>query len=82
MPRPAITAVAVAAETARTGISYSSRYGARCPWCGARTRIYKTCAWEEATRVRYHRCANDRCSLARLGVSIKSVEFDPQSGGE
>jgi hypothetical protein len=72
------TAIAIikAKEEAETGVTYSSRHGAPCPWCGKKSRIYRSLPWEDATRIRYHRCETGTCPLAALRVTIKSVEMD------
>ena len=76
MGRPSVTKIAEAKEQAAAGVDYSHRLGARCHWCGNRTRIYATQPWIELTRIRYHRCENGGCVLAAMGVSIKSIEVD------
>jgi hypothetical protein len=62
--------------TAAAGVDYSPKYGARCPACGQRARIYSTNKWCGPVRVRYHRCDNSGCVLGALGQTIKSVEED------
>jgi len=62
--------------TATAGVDFSPRTGAVCPWCEKKARIYRTLTWEDKTRIRYHRCENDRCPLATMRVSIKSIEVD------
>lgn len=71
-----ITKIAAANQVAAAGVDYSARTGASCPWCGKRTKIYKTMPWEDNTRIRYHRCENSRCALNSLGVTVKSIEVD------
>lgn len=66
--------IAEATKKASAGVDYSSRYGALCPWCGKRTKVYKTMPWEDDIRVRYHQCGNVRCALGTMGCSIKSIE--------
>jgi hypothetical protein len=69
--------IAMAIETASAGVDYSPRTGATCPWCGRRSRIYKTMPWEDTTRIRYHQCENHACVMASMRISIKSIEVDP-----
>ncbi len=76
MGKLSVTRIVEAKEQASAGVDYSPRLGARCPWCENRARIYKTMAWEDNTRIRYHRCENGRCVLSAMGVSIKSIEVD------
>ena len=68
--------VAKAREKAATGVDYSSRTGALCPYCGNRAKIYSTKPWEGSTRIRYHNCKNTKCLIASLGITIKSIEED------
>jgi len=68
--------IALAKREAAAGVNYTARLGAPCPHCGARSRIYRTMPWENTTRIRYHRCTNEKCPLSALGVGIKSVEAD------
>ena len=68
--------VVQAVESAAAGVDYSARLGARCPWCGARTKIYKTLPWVGDVRVRYHRCPNSGCILSDMGTTVKSVQVD------
>lgn len=65
-----------AKDDAAAGVDYSPRLGAICPWCGCRAKIYKTLPWEDRVRIRYHRCIDDRCVVAALGLTIKSIEVD------
>jgi len=72
-----------AIELAAAGVDYSPRYGAVCPLCGTpRARVTGSLPWDGNIKVRYHRCANQECRLARLKVSIKSVEVDNVGGRE
>lgn len=71
-----VSRIAAATNEAAAGVDYSSRFGAVCPWCGKRTMVQTTKPWEDNMRIRYHRCENDRCGLAAMGVSIKSLEVD------
>ncbi len=68
--------VAKAREKAAAGVSYSSRTGALCPFCGKKAKIYRTTPWEGSLRVRYHRCQGTVCLIASLGITIKSIEED------
>ena len=63
-------------EQAASGVDYSARNGAACPWCGEKTRITTTRPWEDKTRIRYHRCTNPQCPISTLNVTIKSIEVD------
>ncbi len=65
---------------AEAGVDFSPRLGARCPSCGERAKIYSTKPWEEAIRIRYHRCDNKICVLCQMGQTIKSVEEDSVDG--
>ena len=68
--------LALQVATASAGVDYSHRHGATCPGCGERARIVKTLPWEGSTRIRYHRCENQRCLLCAARATIKSVEED------
>ncbi len=68
--------VAMAREKAAAGVSYSSRTGALCPFCGKKAKIYRTERWEGSLRVRYHRCQSTACLIASLGITVKSIEED------
>jgi hypothetical protein len=76
MARPTIILIAEATKKAAAGVDYSPRLGCLCPWCGERAKIYKTNAWEDGTRIRYHLCQNSRCVIAGTGKTIKSIEQD------
>lgn len=73
---PTVTKLVLARKTAAAGVDFSSRHGARCPWCHARTRIVVTKPWEDTTRIRYHRCENLECPLCTMAVGIKSIEAE------
>lgn len=73
---PAVTKLVMARQTAATGVDFSTRRGASCPWCGRRARIVATRPWDETTRIRYHRCENNECPLGSMGVGIKSIEVE------
>ncbi len=75
--RLTVVRLATAREAAAGGVDYSPRSGASCPWCGKKTRIYRTLPWDGRLRVRYHRCYQRGCPIASMGVSIKSIEVDP-----
>ncbi|WP_284152050.1 hypothetical protein [Desulfofustis limnaeus] len=81
--RAMVLRLAAAREQAAAGVDYSPRFGARCPWCGARVKVYATQPWEGPVRVRYHRCYRQGCALAQMNVSVKSIEVDPvaEAGG-
>lgn len=68
--------VVTVCDLAASGVDYSPRYGALCPGCRKRAKIYSTRPWEGAVRVRYHRCMTPGCVINRLGKTIKSVEED------
>lgn len=72
----ALTKIVLARGDAAAGIDYTSRKGAPCPYCGARSRSYRTLPWEDTTRIRYHRCENVKCPLATMKITIKSIEVD------
>lgn len=71
-----LTKIFLAKREAAAGVDFSPRHGALCPWCGKKATIYRTLPWEDATRIRYHRCEHSECPLSALGVGIKSVEVD------
>ncbi|MCE1273869.1 MAG: hypothetical protein LWW75_05000 [Chlorobiales bacterium] len=76
--------IVMAKAAAERGVDYSARDGAKCPFCGTKTKIYRSMPWEESFRVRYHRCEQGSCPLSALRVTIKSVQCDalsaPQRG--
>ncbi len=74
MASPTMTVLAQAQMAAMSGVTYTPRYGACCPWCGRRTKISTTLPWDGDVRIRYHYCKNKRCPLAVMRISIKSVE--------
>ncbi len=76
MARPSLVKITKATSKAQAGVDYSPRYGALCPWCGRRAKIYKTLPWEDRLRVRYHRCTGKGCVIVRMGITIKSIEVD------
>jgi len=78
MPRPTIAQLVNAREQAASGVDFSPRFGAPCPWCGQRSKIYKTMAWEDNVRVRYHRCYTGGCVVANMNISIKSIQVDEE----
>jgi hypothetical protein len=61
---------------AEGGVDYSARLGARCPWCGQRTKVYSTRPWESDVRIRYHHCINSACVLAAMNKTVKSVQVE------
>jgi len=61
---------------AQDGVDYSPRFGATCPGCGRRAPVYRTMPWDDAIRVRYHRCESASCLVSRCRVTIKSIETD------
>lgn len=76
MARPNLTQIAAAKRTAENGVDYSPKYGALCPWCGNKTKITRTAPWDENVRVRYHRCHHPGCVIAKLQISVKSIQVD------
>lgn len=72
----AVKKIVMIKEQASAGVDYSPRLGARCPWCGHRSRIVSTRPWEDNTRIRYHKCENVKCPIHTMRVSIKSIEVD------
>ena len=66
---------------AQAGVDYSPRTGATCPGCGRRATVYRTMPWDDAIRIRYHRCESETCLVARCRTTIKSIEVD-HVGGE
>lgn len=77
MPSPTVAQIAKAKQAAESGVDYSPQHGARCPWCGSRSKIIKTLPWEANIRLRYHRCRKSGCVVASMGITIKSIECDP-----
>ena len=63
-----------AVKEAETGVDYSPRHGACCPYCGHRTKVRDTLPWSGNSRIRYHACPNERCLLHQMDRSIKSIE--------
>lgn len=76
MARPAMTKITLAKQAAESGVDYSPKNGAPCPWCSSKAKIYKTAPWEDNIRIRYHRCIKPGCPLASLKVTIKSIQVD------
>jgi hypothetical protein len=76
MARPSVTVIAEATSRAASGVDFSPRLGALCPWCGSKSKIYKTNPWDGGTRIRYHQCLRSGCILAALKTTIKSIEVD------
>jgi hypothetical protein len=72
----AISRIVLARRDAAGGIDYTAKSGAPCPYCGERSRSYRTLPWEDTTRIRYHRCENLKCPLATMKITIKSIEAD------
>ena len=62
-PTRAVQKLVLARNTAAGGVTYSPRTGALCPYCGRTAKIYKTLPWEDATRIRYHRCTDQSCPI-------------------
>ena len=53
------------------GVSYSPRYGSRCPRCGELpVKAYHREPWKDDIRERYHRCPE-------CGLRFKSIQVDP-----
>lgn len=77
MSSRSMAAVALVMNQAAEGVAYSPRHGALCPFCGKRMRVTVTKPWEGDMRVRWHRCTNPACLLARLERAVKSVELEP-----
>ncbi len=63
-----------AIEAARSGITFTQRHGAPCPWCKERARVENTRPIEGQTRIRYHHCVNPTCPIHVFDHTIKSVE--------
>jgi ribosomal protein L32 len=61
-------------QSSLPGVSYSARYGARCPNCGTEgVPAYCRKPWSGDMRVRHHRCQ-------QCGGRFKSVQVDPAYG--
>ena len=73
---PVVTKLTLARELAAAGVDYSRRHGAACPWCGRKARITSSRPWDDATKIRYHRCDNGQCPLSTMNINIKSIEVD------
>jgi hypothetical protein len=73
---PTVTKLVLARQNAAAGVDFSSRHGAKCPWCGKRAKIVATRQWEDTTRIRYHRCETATCPLCSMDVGIKSIEVE------
>lgn len=75
MTHQAQVAVVIAVQSAESGVDYTPRYGATCPWCGQkRIPVYKTMPWSDGFRIRYHHCSNPECLLHGLGTTVKSLQ--------
>jgi len=72
--RAAIMLVVELINAAKSGVTYSQRYGAECPACGNQLSTTKTMPWDGCFRTRYHKCCNPDCALSMLGQSIKSIQ--------
>ncbi len=71
----AVDALLVSAiKDAEQGVDYSPKHGVACPFCGCKTRIHITKPWSGNSRIRYHRCQNERCWMCEMERSIKSIE--------
>lgn len=68
--------IVIARREAAAGVDFSPRVGALCPWCHRKAKGYRTLPWEDATRIRYHRCENHDCPISTMNVTIKSIEVD------
>ncbi len=78
-----IKQIAKAKKTAESGVDFSPRYGAICPWCqNTNLSVYRTLPWEDRTRIRYHRCKHAGCPLCELKITVKSLEEDLSSVAE
>lgn len=76
MARPNVTQIVAAKREAENGVEYSPKLGALCPWCSQKTKITRTEAWDENIRIRYHKCHRPGCVIAKLKISVKSIEVD------
>lgn len=76
MARPNLTQIAAAKREAENGVDYSPKYGALCPWCNKKAKITRTAPWDENMRVRYHRCHEHGCVIAKMEISVKSIQID------
>ncbi len=76
MKKTALAIIIEKKEEAASGVDFSARTGALCPWCEVKSRIYRTLPWVDTTRIRYHFCDTAGCPLSSLRVSIKSIEAD------
>jgi len=68
------TLMAYAIQQAESGVDYDRKAGAACPFCGHKVKVQDTRPWTGNSRIRYHRCRNERCPLYEFERSIKSVE--------
>lgn len=75
--------LARAKNIAQSGVDYTPRHGAICPWCGTtKLPITRTMKWEGQTRTRYHKCPTPSCIIAKLEIGIKSIEEDHSATGD
>ena len=68
------TTIVTAIKAAEIGIDYDRKNGAFCPLCQERIKVTDTKPWVGNSRIRYHKCSNERCLLHQLERSIKSIE--------
>ncbi len=71
-----VSKIALAKKKAEDGVDYTSRFGAKCPWCETKTKVLTTRPWADDMRIRYHKCTKSGCLIANMGLSIKSIEID------
>ena len=63
-----------AINKAESGVDYSPKTGAICPFCEKKMYVKDTRPWMSNCRVRYHKCINPACCLQHLSKTVKSVE--------
>jgi hypothetical protein len=64
--------IVVAVTQAKNGVSYDTKKGAVCPFCGQRVRVTHTHDWLDNSRKRYHKCVNPDCPLHKFDETITS----------
>lgn len=72
-----MTVVRSVKAKADQSVDFSPKDGATCPECGKKhLAVITSRRWEDGLKVRYHKCDNEKCLLANMGTSIKSVQIN------
>jgi hypothetical protein len=69
-----IRQVTEAFKAAQEGITYHTKGGARCPYCGSKLRVRDTLPWVGDSRIRYHLCPNPDCPIRQAEMSVRSIQ--------